>query len=71
MWSHRTKPTAWVYIIYCESMQSALHSAIMVQIAHFHSKLHTPKWLVLLGGSTYYDIATLESDDMKPSAFIS
>ena len=25
----------------------------MVQIAHFHSKLHTPKCLVLLGGSTF------------------
>ena len=26
-----------------------------LQIAHFHSKLCTPKWLVLLGGATYVD----------------
>ena len=41
-----SKPTAWVYAIHWES------GAIMVQIAHFHSKLRTPKQLVLLGGST-------------------
>ena len=23
LWSHQAKPTAWVYVIYCESVQSA------------------------------------------------
>ena len=32
-----------------------LHGAIMVHIAHFRSKLHTPKRLGLLGGSTFVE----------------
>ena len=43
---------SWVFVIYCESGQSA-RCYSMVQITHFHSKLRTPKRLVLLGGSTY------------------
>ena len=59
MWSHQAKAMTWVYVINCGNVQTA--GSIKHQTPgnnHFHSKLHTHKWLLLLGGSTFDDIAT-------------
>ena len=50
MWSHQAKAVTWVHAIFSGTVQSA--SSVHQQIAHFHFKLHTPKWPLLLGGST-------------------
>ena len=49
MWRHQAKVVTWVYVICCESVQSA--DALMRQIADFRCKPRTHKWPLLLGGS--------------------
>ena len=41
MWRHQAKAVTWVYVICCESVQSA--DALMRQIAHFCCKPRIPK----------------------------